>query len=50
MWDEIAAEVGKDFEDVKVDKMLVDAMTVSHDLAIQSIDIRSLTKYHRYEW
>lgn len=28
MWDEIAAEVGKDFSDVKVDKMLVDAMTV----------------------
>jgi len=28
MWDEVAAEVGKDFPDVKVDKMLVDAMTV----------------------
>jgi len=28
MWDEVAAEVGKDFPDIKVDKMLVDAMTV----------------------
>ncbi|THZ56760.1 tartrate dehydrogenase [Aureobasidium pullulans] len=27
MWDEIAAEVAKDFPDVKCDKMLVDAMT-----------------------
>lgn len=28
MWDEVAAEVGKEFPDVRVDKMLVDAMTV----------------------
>jgi len=28
MWDEVAADVGKEFPDVKVDKMLVDAMTV----------------------
>ncbi|CAD0084577.1 unnamed protein product [Aureobasidium vineae] len=38
MWDEIAAEVAKDFPDVKVDKMLVDAMTCRMVLQPQSLD------------
>ncbi|CAC9889490.1 unnamed protein product [Aureobasidium pullulans] len=33
MWDEIAAEVAKDFPDVKCDKMLVDAMTCRNILS-----------------
>ena len=37
-WDEIAAEVAKDFPDVKTDKMLVDAMTCRMVLQPQSID------------
>ena len=31
MWDEIAAEVGKEFPNVAWDKVLVDAMTVRLD-------------------
>lgn len=38
MWDEIAAEVAKDFPDVQMDKMLVDAMTCRMVLQPQSID------------
>ena len=38
MWDEIAAQVAKDFPDVKTDKMLVDAMTCRMVLQPQSID------------
>lgn len=38
MWDEIAAEVAKDFTDVQVDKMLVDAMTCRMVLQPQSLD------------
>lgn len=38
MWDEIAAEVAKEFPDVKVDKMLVDAMTCRMVLQPQSLD------------
>ena len=38
MWDAIAAEVGKDFPDVTVDKMLVDAMTVRMVLKPESLD------------
>lgn len=38
MWDEIAAEVAKDFPDVKVEKMLVDAMTCRMVLQPQSLD------------
>lgn len=38
LWDEVAAEVAKDFPDVKVDKMLVDAMTTKMVLKPESID------------
>lgn len=38
MWDEVAAEVSKDFPDVKMDKMLVDAMTVRMVNKPESID------------
>jgi isocitrate/isopropylmalate dehydrogenase len=38
MWDEIAAEVANDFPDVKVDKMLVDAMTCRMVLHPKSLD------------
>lgn len=38
LWDEIAAEVAKDFPDVKVDKMLVDAMTCRMVLDPKSLD------------
>lgn len=38
MWDEIAAEVSKDFPDVKCDKMLVDAMTCRMVLDPKSLD------------
>lgn len=38
MWDEVAAEVAKDFPDVTVDKMLVDAMTVRMVMKPQSLD------------
>jgi isocitrate/isopropylmalate dehydrogenase len=38
LWDEVAAEVAKDFPDVKVDKMLVDAMTARMVLDPGSLD------------
>jgi isocitrate/isopropylmalate dehydrogenase len=38
LWDEIAAEVAKDFPDVKCDKMLVDAMTCRMVLDPKSLD------------
>jgi isocitrate/isopropylmalate dehydrogenase len=38
MWDEIAAEVAVEFPDVKVDKMLVDAMTTRMVLKPESLD------------
>jgi len=38
MWDEIAAEVAKEFPDVTWDKMLVDAMTVRMTLNPKSLD------------
>lgn len=38
LWDEIAAEVAKEFPDVTVDKMLVDAMTTRMVLKPESID------------
>ena len=38
MWDEIAAEVAKEFPDVTVDKMLVDAMTVRMVMKPESLD------------
>jgi len=38
MWDEVAAEVAKDFPDVTMDKMLVDAMTCRMVLQPNSLD------------
>jgi isocitrate/isopropylmalate dehydrogenase len=38
LWDEVAAEVAKNFPDVTVDKMLVDAMTTKMVLKPESID------------
>lgn len=38
MWDEVAAEVAKDFPDVKWDKMLVDAMTARMVMNPKSLD------------
>ena len=38
LWDEVAAEVAKDFPDVTVDKMLVDAMTTRMVLKPESLD------------
>ncbi|ONG47303.1 tartrate dehydrogenase [Pseudoroseomonas deserti] len=46
MWDEIAAEVSKDFPDVTWDKMLVDAMTMRMVLKPQSIDTVVATNLH----
>jgi tartrate dehydrogenase/decarboxylase/D-malate dehydrogenase len=46
MWDEIAAEVGRDFPDVTVDKELVDAMTTRMVLKPQTIDVVVATNLH----
>ena len=46
MWDEIAAEVAKDFPDVTWDKMLVDAMTVRMTLHPKSLDTIVATNLH----
>ena len=46
MWDEIAAEVGRDYADVTVDKELVDAMTVRMTLKPKSIDVVVATNLH----
>lgn len=46
MWDEIAAEVSKEFPDVTWDKMLVDAMTVRMTLNPQSLDTIVATNLH----
>ncbi|MDM7945375.1 tartrate dehydrogenase [Oceanibaculum nanhaiense] len=46
MWDEIAAEVAKEFPDVTWDKMLVDAMTVRMTLKPQSLDTIVATNLH----
>jgi tartrate dehydrogenase/decarboxylase/D-malate dehydrogenase len=46
MWDEIAAEVAKDFPDVTTDKMLVDAMTVRMTLKPASLDTIVATNLH----
>ncbi|HEU0095634.1 MAG TPA: tartrate dehydrogenase [Rhizomicrobium sp.] len=46
MWDEIAAEVAKEFPDVTWDKMLVDAMTVRMTLKPQSLDTIVGTNLH----
>ena len=46
MWDEIAAEVEKEFPDVTWDKMLVDAMTVRMTLNPRSLDTIVATNLH----
>jgi tartrate dehydrogenase/decarboxylase / D-malate dehydrogenase len=46
MWDEIAAEVSKDFPDVAWDKMLVDAMTVRMVKNPRSLDTIVATNLH----
>jgi tartrate dehydrogenase/decarboxylase/D-malate dehydrogenase len=46
MWDEIAAEVAKDFPDVTWDKMLVDAMTMRMTMKPQTLDTIVATNLH----
>jgi tartrate dehydrogenase/decarboxylase/D-malate dehydrogenase len=46
MWDEIAAEVAREFADVTWDKMLVDAMTMRMVMKPQSIDTIVATNLH----
>ena len=46
MWDEIAAEVSKEFPDVTWDKMLVDAMTARMTLKPRSLDTIVATNLH----
>ncbi|MCM2443312.1 tartrate dehydrogenase [Agrobacterium vitis] len=46
MWDEIAAEVSREFPDVTWDKMLVDAMTVRMTLKPESLDTIVATNLH----
>jgi tartrate dehydrogenase/decarboxylase/D-malate dehydrogenase len=46
MWDEIAAEVAKEFPDVTWDKMLVDAMTMRMTMKPQSIDTVVASNLH----
>jgi len=46
MWDEIAAEVAKEFPDVTWDKVLVDAMTVRMGKNPQSLDTIVATNLH----
>ncbi|KXJ90514.1 hypothetical protein Micbo1qcDRAFT_226480 [Microdochium bolleyi] len=46
LWDEIAAEVAKEFPDVTQDKMLVDAMTCRMVLKPESLDTIVATNLH----
>jgi tartrate dehydrogenase/decarboxylase/D-malate dehydrogenase len=46
MWDEIGAEVAREFPDVTWDKMLVDAMTVRMTLQPKSLDTIVATNLH----
>jgi tartrate dehydrogenase/decarboxylase/D-malate dehydrogenase len=46
MWDEIAAEVSRQYPDVKWDKMLVDAMTMRMVLKPESLDTIVATNLH----
>ncbi|TIU09077.1 MAG: tartrate dehydrogenase, partial [Mesorhizobium sp.] len=46
MWDEIAAEVAREFPDVTWDKMLVDAMTARMTLKPRSLDTIVATNLH----
>ncbi|KKY20866.1 putative tartrate dehydrogenase decarboxylase [Phaeomoniella chlamydospora] len=46
LWDEVAAELSKEFPDVTMDKMLVDAMTCRMTLNPKSIDTIVATNLH----
>lgn len=46
LWDEVAADVAKEFPDVKWDKMLVDAMTCRMVLKPESLDTIVATNLH----
>jgi tartrate dehydrogenase/decarboxylase/D-malate dehydrogenase len=46
MWDDMAAEVAKDFPDVEWDKMLVDAMTMRMTLRPETLDTIVATNLH----
>ncbi len=46
MWDEIAAEIAREFPDVTWDKMLVDAMTMRMTLRPQTLDTIVATNLH----
>ncbi len=46
LWDEIAAEVGKSYPEVQVDKVLVDAMTTRMVLKPASLDVVVATNLH----
>jgi len=46
LWDEIAAEVARDYAGVQVDKMLVDAMTVRMVTDPRSLDVIVATNLH----
>lgn len=46
LWDEVAAAVAKDFPDVEMDKMLVDAMTVRMTLQPETLDTIVATNLH----
>ncbi|KFA71207.1 hypothetical protein S40288_03858 [Stachybotrys chartarum IBT 40288] len=46
LWDEVASEIAKEFPDVTVDKMLVDAMTVRMTLKPESLDTIVATNLH----
>lgn len=46
LWDEVAADIAKEFPDVAVEKVLVDAMTVRMVVAPKSIDTVVATNLH----
>jgi tartrate dehydrogenase/decarboxylase/D-malate dehydrogenase len=46
MWDEIAAEIAREFPDVTADKMLVDAMTMRMVMRPQTLDTIVATNLH----
>ena len=46
MWDEIAAEIAKEFADVNWDKMLVDAMTMRMTVKPETLDTIVATNLH----
>jgi tartrate dehydrogenase/decarboxylase/D-malate dehydrogenase len=46
LWDEIAAEIARDYADVRLDKELVDAMTTRMVLRPQSLDTIVATNLH----